>query len=941
MIVLKVSKNQVEVVEKDTMNSGEYKVNKLYFEFSDEYSETTNKAIFQSLNGNYEMAITNGYCDIPAEILAVEQEFIIGVYGYTIENEELKIRYSPSPVRLSVESGSYISNADHGEEITPSQFEQYSQALNEGLEEAENVNIDMTETSETATITITNRDGEEKSVTISKSGGGGGTSLIEDIKVNNVSQPIVNKSVNITVPTDTNELTNSAGYINEELDPTVPSYVKNISENDISSWNGKSDFSGDYNDLTNKPTIPANTSDLNNNSGFIDNTVDDLTNYTKTSSLSTVATSGSYTDLSDKPTIPDVSNFITKDVNNLTYYTLKTATGSLIDLEINGTTYVVTLSLKDVDGNVISTDTIDLPLETVVVGGSYDNVNKKVVLTLENGNTVEFSVADLVAGLQTEITSNNKLASDLVDDTNSGNKFTNTSEKATWNAKYDKPSGGIPKTDLASDVQTSLGKADTAIQQHQDLSNYALKSEIPDELKDLTEDSTHRTVSDTEKATWNGKVTDASYVHTDNNFTSALKTKLENDVSWSEQNQLGSKNLIPYNTYNPNGYVQNGITFTLLEDGSIVANGTKTVAANNSTFNVSERYENTGLFLPNGTYILTGCPSDGSANKYQIGVAYVSSQNEYTNYGFDNGEGLEFTVNGSYYSQKGSWVRVFCVLRGGYGSATNLIFRPMIRLASIKDATYEAPANTNRDLTLNKLSWEENKASGVKNYFTYPYNIHPRQGESYSQRGVIFTDNEDGGIKANGVNDNTGNSYCQLLPTTPNTVRFLQLPAGKYVFSGGISEDYYMNLSTGLLTDPGNRTEVGYDYGTGFTFEVTEEQARNNMFCSFAFVKKGKTADNVTFYPMIRRFEDTSVGYANFALTNTQLTKYKCDMDMIAPTERGAVATHTYAVGDYMFWRSGFYKVNTAINTGDTIDPSYVTQTTIGAELKAALTSNN
>lgn len=32
------------------------------------------------------------------------------------------------------------------------------------------------------------------------------------------------------------------------------------------------------------------------------------------------------------------------------------------------------------------------------------------------------------------------------------------------NLKYEKPSGGIPKTDLASAVQTSLGKADTALQ---------------------------------------------------------------------------------------------------------------------------------------------------------------------------------------------------------------------------------------------------------------------------------------------------------------------------------------------------------------------------------------------------------------------------------------------------------------------------------------------
>ena len=41
--------------------------------------------------------------------------------------------------------------------------------------------------------------------------------------------------------------------------------------------------SGSYNDLSNKPSIPTKTSDITNDSGFIDNTVDDLENYyTKT-----------------------------------------------------------------------------------------------------------------------------------------------------------------------------------------------------------------------------------------------------------------------------------------------------------------------------------------------------------------------------------------------------------------------------------------------------------------------------------------------------------------------------------------------------------------------------------------------------------------------------------------------------------------------------------
>lgn len=42
---------------------------------------------------------------------------------------------------------------------------------------------------------------------------------------------------------------------------------------------------GNYGDLSNTPTIPTQTSQLTNNSGFITNTVNNLTNYTKTTDL--------------------------------------------------------------------------------------------------------------------------------------------------------------------------------------------------------------------------------------------------------------------------------------------------------------------------------------------------------------------------------------------------------------------------------------------------------------------------------------------------------------------------------------------------------------------------------------------------------------------------------------------------------------------------------
>lgn len=49
-------------------------------------------------------------------------------------------------------------------------------------------------------------------------------------------------------------------------------------------------------------------------------------------------------------------------------------------------------------------------------------------------------------------------------------------KEADWNNKYLKPTNGIPKTDLAAAVQTSLGKADTALQQHQSLAAYRTAS---------------------------------------------------------------------------------------------------------------------------------------------------------------------------------------------------------------------------------------------------------------------------------------------------------------------------------------------------------------------------------------------------------------------------------------------------------------------------------
>lgn len=82
----------------------------------------------------------------------------------------------------------------------------------------------------------------------------------EDV-VEALNSAIGNKVDRSELPTKTSDLTNDSGYITsddvivEETDPTVPNYIKAITEEDIANWNNKSNFSGDYNDLTNKPNF--------------------------------------------------------------------------------------------------------------------------------------------------------------------------------------------------------------------------------------------------------------------------------------------------------------------------------------------------------------------------------------------------------------------------------------------------------------------------------------------------------------------------------------------------------------------------------------------------------------------------------------------------------------------------------------------------------------
>ena len=154
----------------------------------------------------------------------------------------------------------------------------------------------------------------------------------------------IDKNVNnLTYYTKSSQLASVAtsGDYDDLIDkPTIPDVSNFITKdvNDLTYYTLTSSLatvatSGNYNDLSNTPTIP----DVSN---FITKDVNDLTYYTLTSNLSTVATSGSYTDLSNTPTIPTVptnvsafnndAGYITNAVNDLTNYTTTSSLNTLL-----------------------------------------------------------------------------------------------------------------------------------------------------------------------------------------------------------------------------------------------------------------------------------------------------------------------------------------------------------------------------------------------------------------------------------------------------------------------------------------------------------------------------------------------------------------------------------------------------------------------------------
>ena len=304
--------------------------------------------------------------------------------------------------------------------------------------------------------------------------GGAQVNVIEVVKRNGVALPVTDKAVDVAVPTTTSSLTNDSGYITNEVNDLVNYYDKDETDTLIATEAETRDAA----DLDLQGQIDA----ISSASDVVDvvGTYAELQNYDTSK-------------LSDN----DIIKVLTDETHDdaISYYRWNDATNAFTYIGSQGPFYTKsetdatfvpqtrTINGKGLNSDVVLTaaDVNALPASTVI-----PTVNNATLTIQKNGTTVATFTANSAQNATANISVPTKV-SDITNDLNF-----------------------VKETDLA-DVAFSGAYADIIGTPY-----------IPTKTSDLTNDSNF--------------ASDANYVHTDNNFTTALKNKLNGIATGAEVN---------------------------------------------------------------------------------------------------------------------------------------------------------------------------------------------------------------------------------------------------------------------------------------------------------------------------------------------------------------------------------------------------------------------
>ena len=345
-----------------------------------------------------------------------------------------------------------------------------------------------------------------------------------------------------------------------------------------------------------------------------------------------------------------------------------------------------------------------------------------------------------------------------------------------------------------------------------------------DGVIDDTSTTTDKTWSASKINTQLGTKANADLVPTGASTSNKLATASDVNakVSWSDAGKSVKKNLLPPNIYTD---APNGVTYTQNSDGTITTSGTAT-----NVESTEKLMTNANLIAwlnknKGKSFTLNGCPSGGSHTTYYIAI--------WANNGLsveDEGDGATFTIP----STDCTSANIAIHIKEGT-NVTGKIWKPMLRLASIADSTYEPYIPDNTEL----MTWEANGVLGAKN-LAIPKKL-----------GLVFDLNSTAYENAGSVV-----SFCGKLE--PNT---------DYIFSHAGGNRYRLALSANY---PAN--------GVACTPIVSNNDLKSYKFNSGNYNYACMYCDNTdatidTIKPMLRLAADTDPTYQPYAMTNRELTE--------------------------------------------------------------------
>lgn len=310
----------------------------------------------------------------------------------------------------------------------------------------------------------------------------------------------------------------------------------------------------------------------------------------------------------------------------------------------------------------------------------------------------------------------------------------------------------------------------------------------------------------------------------------------------SEQNQYSGKNLLP-NV----GKTQtiNGVTFTVNEDGSVTANGTATA---NTSFYIISKYAYGGMFLPVGSYVLSGCPSGGSDTTYRLQI-YGLTESGGMAYDFGNGVSMEFANENADYN-------VVVFISSGY-TANKLRFYPMI---SLDGGDYEpycggkpSPSPEYKQEIRNIGVYDEASGKYAVEVKCTGKNLLKNNAVSKTESGITITVDDDGVITVNGTS--TAIVWVAIKDNFSFNGGLHYILSGCPV--GGSNATYFVYANGYTMNDNGKGVDIIYD----------ENTTTNIGLC----IRNGVTVSNLTFKPMLRHAEITDGTYEPYKETTAKV----------------------------------------------------------------------